>query len=884
MESGGRAEVSTIRAWWFCLLTSLLAYGLPVALGSTWFLTTGFPARTDDTRRPAFLMGYDSFSSPQLDLPFREIARQSLANGELPLWNPHTSLGIPLAAQYQNQIFSLFEWIDLILNDNWWWNVTLLLRIALAGFGAFLFVRRLFEDDLTAIFSGTLYILSAYFIGFQSISAFINGAVLLPWMLLAVNKAFIDRSIFPSAALVGVVFGLAVTSGQPQIALLNTGAAATYGFVALCLAPLHQRWRGLVAIAVGALIAVAIAAPQIAAFLEGLQHGYTIHGPGAYFHGGTTKLNLVTPFMPMLLGPIMSPWLGRLFPGQLNHEGFPLILGSGLTLALLWGLVRSVLPAKWLSWRSRILLWWAIGLLVAFLLVVVSGTLGWAYFWAHPWTNRINLPRYGTPVASLMIALIAATGLRAIGQSFSRSTMAVALVGTVALLATLHYMAWPTLTTPLGETNATLRLASILIAEITGWFSLLAFLVVAVARGRVAPGPAAVGCVVIILAEISLNIRFGFDLKSEYWRLATWFGFLFAGGAWAWSRPRWALGSAAVAVILLGWVGVRAPNFLEKARNPYAESVPRLEFLQNHLGPGSIHGRVLTSQWVMTPNTLAAFGVNQMGGLNPLQPILAANWFTSALTTETVDGTLPVGWHGMIEGPNWPGWTDYAENRLIYNFMGVRLLAETSRHELTALGLPDLTLVWDQPDCRIWEDTRAWPRAFLARGSFVSAETNAAAQALALADRFKANFAALAITAPPEAIAPLTTDDALTITNVDVFEQRHNYARIEAKSETAALLVVTDVFYPGWRARLNGMETEIWPVQGLMRGVLVPAGDHVVEFRYAPKWLIPALALMVFGWISVSVVGLLAIRRNYRARPAADRTRAPEKTHVLGPG
>lgn len=123
MQQNGKIKLTSPQGWWLCLLMSVLAYGLPVILGSTWFLTPGFPARTDGTRRPAFLMGYDTFSSPQFDLPYREIARQSLTQGELPLWNPNSSLGVPLAAQYQNQIFSALEWVDLLIYDNWWWNV-----------------------------------------------------------------------------------------------------------------------------------------------------------------------------------------------------------------------------------------------------------------------------------------------------------------------------------------------------------------------------------------------------------------------------------------------------------------------------------------------------------------------------------------------------------------------------------------------------------------------------------------------------------------------------------------------------------------------------------------------------------------------------------------
>ena len=159
-------EISKLRAWWICLLVAAAIYGIPVIVGSTWLPTPGFPARTDQSRHPKYHVGYDSFSFPQFELPYRELARQSLAQGELPLWNPYSALGLPIAAQYENQVFSPLEWLDLALNDNRVWNLTLLLRIAFAGWGAFLFLRRPTGDDLTALSAGLIYMVTSFFVGF----------------------------------------------------------------------------------------------------------------------------------------------------------------------------------------------------------------------------------------------------------------------------------------------------------------------------------------------------------------------------------------------------------------------------------------------------------------------------------------------------------------------------------------------------------------------------------------------------------------------------------------------------------------------------------------------------------------------------------------------
>ncbi len=47
-------------------------------------------------------------------------------------------------------------------------------------------------------------------------------------------------------------------------------------------------------------------------------------------------------------------------------------------------------------------------------------------------------------------------------------------------------------------------------------------------------------------------------------------------------------------------------------------------------------------------------------------------------------------------------------------------------------------------------------------------------------------------------------------------------------------VVLSDQFYPGWRAYVDGRESPIYRANYLFRAVPVPAGEHVVEFTYQP--------------------------------------------------
>jgi hypothetical protein len=58
--------------------------------------------------------------------------------------------------------------------------------------------------------------------------------------------------------------------------------------------------------------------------------------------------------------------------------------------------------------------------------------------------------------------------------------------------------------------------------------------------------------------------------------------------------------------------------------------------------------------------------------------------------------------------------------------------------------------------------------------------------------------------------------------------------RWAVQAPRAGWLVVRDLYWPGWRAAVDGKAVPIRPADGLFRAVAVPAGDHEVRFWYRP--------------------------------------------------
>ena len=65
-----------------------------------------------------------------------------------------------------------------------------------------------------------------------------------------------------------------------------------------------------------------------------------------------------------------------------------------------------------------------------------------------------------------------------------------------------------------------------------------------------------------------------------------------------------------------------------------------------------------------------------------------------------------------------------------------------------------------------------------------------------------------------------------------VKERTNHRLAIQTKSSTSQLLVVSEMFYSEWQATIDGQPVETKKTNFLLRGVVVPAGEHTVEFQF----------------------------------------------------
>ena len=69
--------------------------------------------------------------------------------------------------------------------------------------------------------------------------------------------------------------------------------------------------------------------------------------------------------------------------------------------------------------------------------------------------------------------------------------------------------------------------------------------------------------------------------------------------------------------------------------------------------------------------------------------------------------------------------------------------------------------------------------------------------------------------------------------------------------------MLSETWYPGWWARVNGLLAPIYRVNAVLRGIVVPQGRSEVYLRYLPTGFKQGAVLSLgFGliWLSIAIV------------------------------
>lgn len=96
--------------------------------------------------------------------------------------------------------------------------------------------------------------------------------------------------------------------------------------------------------------------------------------------------------------------------------------------------------------------------------------------------------------------------------------------------------------------------------------------------------------------------------------------------------------------------------------------------------------------------------------------------------------------------------------------------------------------------------------------------------------------------------------------NVKFIIYKPGYIKIKVYTEKPGLLVITDTYFPGWHAYVDGIKTRIIRTDYAFDGIYIEQGNHTVVLKYMPLSFIIGIYITMFGIICLPVVYLVIYR------------------------
>ena len=801
------------------LLLLLLAMLLfwPAVVGGRALLPTDLIFSVDPLWQPLAPEGFDLPGNHHLSdqvyqfFPWRVFTFRSFAQGYVPLWNPYTNGGVPLIGNAQSAVFSPFSLIGSLLPLPASFVVTAILRLWVAGFFTFLFARRIGIGKHGAMLSMVAFAFSGPMIVWLGHP---HSFVLawLPAMLWATERLLAEKrspTVSRSAdiAVLGLFIAAQFLGGHPETSFHIGLAWAAYTLFRIgVLGWKKEALRHLGRVTAAALIGIALAAVQLWPFLEAMAHSETLAFRMADTSTQTWWQHLlfdwqkwptvVTALLPRYFGVPMDKSYFYPFGNYASQYIGVLPLALALT-AVFYGL-RKRLGAN----RKYIL-----GFVI---LAVVSIGIALDF----PLFNLIDhLPLFNISVSQRLrmvyafsVAILAGFGVDGLQDKTCWRVVGRVLLGLAVLNLLLNVGGY------LGITLFEKDLVQMARRRIEGsWGSpyysrpieyYYTGIQTLIDDGRARFLPNNFWMYVPILTALAWAVLRWWKKKSGMgWRYLVW-------------------GIAAVDLVLAGWAF--HPTTAVRDIFPEPDAV---RFVRQDAGLYRMSGMGM----VLYPNSGMMFGLADVRGYDTVVSQRYVDLY------DRIRGTARFTFHSLLVDPQSP----------LLDLLNVKyVLADRPLDGRWELAYDDGTPV------KVYRNPDVLPRAFVVyRAEIVDGAARSLARTTDGAFDFRG--AVVLEETPAGWGEPPAVDEAPV---VRITGYRPNRVSIEVETTRDGLLVLTDTFAPGWKARVDGQKTKVYVADHAFRAVVVPAGAHQVEFVYQPSSFWGGAAISLVTAIVVTIV------------------------------
>ncbi|MDP3983279.1 MAG: YfhO family protein [bacterium] len=749
------------------------------------------------------------FDNLKLFYPFRKFTTEQLSQGQIPLWNPYVFSGNIHLATYQSAVLYPLNVLYFVLPQIDAWSLLIVVQSIIAGIFTYLFLKKLSLSFKSSLFGTVLFVYSGWMTVWSQESLVIEHTALwLPMILYSIERLFSKYS-YANWLLLVLGLSLSILAGFLQMTIYSfflAGLWILYRWKNKDRRQLKQLYPFIFGLLVAILLVGIYLVPAIEAFF-GSPRGQ-VDAKFLFDDYLAEPWHLLTFLIPDFWG---NPGAYNYFGNGFYHESVIYFGIPGFMLAL-YALFSKCVSSKYN--KMAFFKWTGItALLLGF------SPIGWLLYYSRLPILSVIMPSRIFIVAVFSLSVLSAYGMeKFLIEKWNKKVW----LGIILSLTSIFAIAW-----------GIIGLAKItnISAHIYKWYF---------------PYLKAINDPFGNLAIVS----FRNTILSSLLFSATVIG-IFTGGIKKYSVSR--LSYYVLIVISLVSSFYFANKYLYFSERKFVfPQVPVFTELQKIAGLDRVWGY---GNGYIEKNMLMYYGLYSPEGYDAL----FSQEYGELLFSQEVQGSITK--QILRTDANIRQASEYEAvlgNRYrakLLSLLGVKYILEAKEGEgkdwnTTEKRFPadSFKLEWEDDAYRIYENLNSLPRSFLVNDYVVLKDKQEIADKL-----FSETFdLSKTVIVEEELSLDYSRDCSSGISEITSYTP--NQVDIETDSRCPAILFLSDNYYPGWNAYIDGEKTKIYRSDYSFRAVTVPEGIHKVQFKYEPLSFKLGILLTSLGFISLLVI------------------------------
>ncbi|MEW6095922.1 MAG: YfhO family protein [bacterium] len=741
--------------------------------------------------------------------PTRYFVSQCVKEGCFPLWNPYLYFGYPFFASLQHGLLNPFSFFLYLFPFDIGIKLFIVWHLFLAGLFMYLLMRDFGVSQISSLIASLVYTFNSYMLSIDTFTH-LTSACWTPLIFLLFNRSFYTKEKLKYIILTSISLSLQFVGEEPTI-LYATVIVLTLFTIAKAVMQYRKEGRiiypskSILILSLVVLISVGLVLFQLLPFLEAVNYSY--RQEGMVYHKAT-KWSLPPIELLTLICPVSSGFMEFIWVG----------LGQGLFKGIYFGIVPFFLILVSLCEKSRKNLFWFGIFLVGIILSFGDHTP--FYKFLYKYFPFFSMHRY--PMKFFCMSIFAGSILAGFGFDY--------------LLRTIREK----------------RIKSFILLFISNLFLIFILLIWYFNLGKIL-WLLKINYFVINSLEKLLEIEGKYFMVYKNFFLVTTIFSLFNLLAFLTRRCRVKLNffttvSLIIITFDLFFFGLNLNPLVNQKLYHYQPPILKilkkdtdyfrfmiepktLSYYCEELGRGeqTLLEVIKTLQLSLTPN------------LGLMHKIYEVDGYGFLILEDYIKFYVRLGYGKFIVDPQ------------LSKLTNVKYII--SKFEIP---YPYLKLVYKEEkygeEFRLYENMSYLPRAFFVPKTRVVKDRQEILNILTSRDFDPQKEVIL-----EEEIPNSKSKISNLKSQIRIIDYQPNKVTINTSCYNDGFLFLSDTYYPGWKAYIDGKPTKIYRANFLFRAIVLPQGSHHVKFVYIPlSFKIELLGTLI---TIISLLGFLIFRK-----------------------